>query len=156
MCDKAEARFWAKVFRQEEGCWEWTGAFRTGGYGHLNVGGRFRAAHRHSWELHNGPIPEGMLVCHHCDNRKCVRPDHLFLGTYSDNALDREQKGRGRPQAGEWNPNKKLTEGGVWEILRRLANGESATSVSRDFGIGPTQTRRIRDGESWGHLTRAA
>lgn len=87
-------RFWAHV-AQSEGCWEWQASvFRTG-YGQFRDGGRSMRAHRVAWELVNGPIPEGLHVCHRCDNRKCVRPDHLFLGTRSDNMQDMSAKGRG-------------------------------------------------------------
>jgi hypothetical protein len=87
-------RFWAKV-RKGDGCWEWQGATRHG-YGTVWVAeaGGMRLAHRIAWELTNGPIPDGLLACHHCDNRVCVRPDHLFLGTYADNAQDMSRKGR--------------------------------------------------------------
>lgn len=92
-------RFWAKV-KKTEGCWEWTGALTYRGYGTIyQTAPRTKApAHRVSWELHNGPIPEGMFVCHHCDHRKCVRPDHLFLGDSAANMLDARLKGRfGKP-----------------------------------------------------------
>lgn len=91
-------RFWAKVEKTPT-CWEWRGATVTG-YGHISMGGvlgKIRLAHRISWEMHNGPIPDGLHVCHRCDNPKCVRPDHLFLGTDLDNAQDRDAKGRSRP-----------------------------------------------------------
>jgi hypothetical protein len=90
-------RFWAKV-RQSDGCWEWTGAKDDDGYGMIGVSGSRRngheRAHRTSWRLHNGTIPPGMWVLHHCDNPPCVRPDHLFLGDRSVNMLDCAKKGR--------------------------------------------------------------
>lgn len=82
--------FWSMVAKSD-GCWVWTGTRWSTGYGRL-VGGR--AAHRVAWELTNGPIPRGLLVCHHCDNPPCCRPDHLFLGTSKDNAMDASAKGR--------------------------------------------------------------
>ena len=79
------------------GCWLWIGANSgKGGYGQISINGRIKRAHRVSWELHRGFIPEGMLVCHHCDTPPCVNPDHLFVGTYSDNTIDSVKKGRHR------------------------------------------------------------
>lgn len=86
--------------RPETGCWEWLGARANGGYGLFAVQNPRRiTAHRYSWELHNGPIPAGMHVLHHCDNPPCVNPAHLFLGTASDNMRDMLAKGRGRNQS---------------------------------------------------------
>ncbi len=87
-------RFWAKV-NKTEGCWLWTGA-KQGKYGALTIPGRREPlrAHRLSWELHNGPIPDGLWVLHHCDNPPCVKPEHLFLGDRRDNMLDAAAKGR--------------------------------------------------------------
>ncbi len=90
-------RFWAKVekFVGPNACWVWTGARYSNGYGlGRGLDGRNHTAQRLSWELHNGPIPDGMLVCHRCDNRPCVRPDHLFLGDYLINSHDMMAKGR--------------------------------------------------------------
>lgn len=88
-------RFWEKV-EKTEGCWNWTGAVYGGGYGNLNAGpdGGYVRAHRFSYELHHGPIPHGQLVMHACDNRRCVNPAHLSLGTHRDNTRDAMAKGR--------------------------------------------------------------
>ena len=76
------------------GCWIWMGYLNSGGYGSFYVDGQLRSAHRVSWELHYGPIPEGLNVCHHCDVPGCVNPDHLFVGTQKDNIRDALNKGR--------------------------------------------------------------
>ncbi len=86
-------RFWAHVVKSD-GCWLWNGSLIRAGYGTLSHSVKPKLAHRYSWVLHNGPIPVGLFVCHHCDVRNCVRPDHLFLGTHSDNMRDALAKGR--------------------------------------------------------------
>lgn len=89
-------KFWRGV-TPTSGCWEWAGARSNEGYGQLRNGQRGSLqAHRVSWTIHFGEIPDGMFVLHHCDNRPCVRPDHLFLGTQADNLHDMYSKGRGR------------------------------------------------------------
>lgn len=87
-------RFWEKVTRSNEGCWTWQGSRNESGYGVLLVRGRKLVAHRVSWEVIFGPVPDGMLVLHRCDNPPCVRPDHLFIGTHMDNIQDCIAKGR--------------------------------------------------------------
>jgi len=89
-------RFWSKVSCAENGCWEWQwSVFKQTGYGQFALDSKTPVnAHRMSWELVNGTIPTGLHVLHKCDNRKCVNPEHLFLGTDKDNMLDKKQKGR--------------------------------------------------------------
>lgn len=86
-------RFWSKVERGPQ-CWIWQAACSPSGYGKFWVSGHEVRAHRFVWELMHGPIPEGLMVCHHCDTPPCVRPDHLFLGTGSDNMRDMARKRR--------------------------------------------------------------
>lgn len=115
-----------------DSCWEYQAARSPRGYGTIGVMGKTRRAHRVAWELANGPIPEGLLVCHHCDNPPCCNPAHLFLGTDKDNVADMRAKGRGRALSGEeWRrvnlPRKLLTHcyrGHEFTALNTMVDGD--------------------------------
>lgn len=151
-------RFWSKVDRSSKrGCWEWRGRRFRDGYGefafHCDGKQRRVVAHRWSWEQANGRVaPRGLYVCHRCDNRACVRPDHLFLGTPQDNELDKHAKGRAPPSKGSANNRSVLTDGEAAELQRLAAGGQTYVELSRRFGLHPATVRRIARGESWSHL----
>jgi len=111
-------------------------------------------AHRVSWEIHHGPIPPGFHVLHKCDNKGCVRPDHLFLGTHDDNMQDMKQKGRahGPTMSGGSNGAAKLTDAQAHELLSLKSQGWSNILLAKKFGISRPQVSRIVSGASWKHL----
>lgn len=125
----------------DKGCWEWNGARNPRGYGQLSAGPRDSEgkswplyAPRVSWELENGPIPDGMVACHKCDNPPCVNPGHLFLGTRADNNADMAAKRRTRN--GERRPQHKLTDAQVRQIrVRYEAGGVSQRALADEYGV---------------------
>jgi hypothetical protein len=152
-----EQRFWQKVSKGgPDECWNWTAAVNKYGYGHFGFSaavGMIRA-HRYAFELTNGEIPHGAIVRHRCDNRLCVNPAHLELGTAADNVADMMARGRqrNRPLKGAENGSAKLSPETVLEIRRRLANGATDRGLARDIGVGKSTVRRIRTGQSWAHI----
>lgn len=150
-------RFWRFVDRSggEDSCWLWTGSL-TDGYGMLSTSsGRVARAHRFSWELAHGPIPGGMLVCHHCDNRACVNPAHLFLGTHADNTADMMLKGRGVPPPlilGESQSQSKLDTQRVRAIRSRSEAGESTSALAREMGVSRSVVREVIYRRAWTHV----
>ena len=140
-------RFWLKVDKTD-GCWWWTGCLNSGGYGDIGLSGEHRntRAHRLSWVIHNGDIPNGLYVLHKCDNRSCVNPDHLFLGTNQENMDDMWRKGRGSRLYGATSPNCRLSTKQVDEIRERhiagihpaRGTGSSTSELANEFGITKT------------------
>lgn len=132
---EAAQRFWTRVETVGE-CWEWQGARQKYGHGLMSVKGKHQKAHRISFEIHNGPIPAGMVVRHKCDNPPCVNPDHLELGTLADNNRDRDERGRHVKLEGEAHGMHKLTDRQV-ATIRRFAEERKLTrvAIARQFGI---------------------
>jgi hypothetical protein len=154
--------FWARVKVRDTGCWEWIGDLHSNGYGRFPYRGTYCRAHRFAWRICEGPIPPGLLICHHCDNKICVNPDHLFLGTNRDNALDAMMKGRlpsgnrnGHFLHPELTPRgedvycAKLTDAKVREVL--LTPGPARIFAER-FGVTLTAIQMARKGRTWKHI----
>lgn len=143
------ARFWKKVVKVR-GCWIWAGARYVRGYGKFTVLKKEHRAHRMSWELTNGEIPDGLCVCHTCDNPACVNPKHLFLGTHADNMTDMKNKGRRKGiGTGEANGRSKLTKENVAAIR---SSSENNSAAGRRYGVSHSVIRNVRLGNSWKEL----
>ena len=129
------------------GCWLWSAHHQQTGYGTTVRNRRHVMAHRLSWELHHGPIPEDLIVCHRCDVRACVNPDHLFLGTHQDNNDDMIAKRRNA--FGERNPNAVIDAETAREVKALLAAGIGPTEAARRVGISRQIARNIAYADSW-------
>ena len=149
-------RFMKKVGKQPNlsGCWSWTGGQTGGGYGKFQFRGRGWRAHRAAWEMFVGPIPgsgdaHGMCVLHRCDNRLCVNPSHLFLGTMRDNNHDMIRKGRQNKAS---NATKKLKETDIPVIRADRVSGASITALAKQYDVVRATIRNVIDGISWRHV----
>ena len=150
--------FWSHVnIGDPDECWEWQGGRFWSGYGLLYLGGHHQyRAHRVAYELQNGPVPEGFVVCHKCDNPPCCNPAHLFVGTQAENLADMRKKGRqGRTgykpgrQTGEKNNNSKLTWEKVARIRQLLADGQAYKEVAKLFGVSRPLISMINTNKLW-------
>jgi hypothetical protein len=137
-----------KKYGRGDGCWLWSAAKSTFGYGNFWTGEKYDVAHRVSYELYVGQIPNGMCVLHKCDVPGCVNPAHLFLGTHQDNIIDKVRKGRARGphMHGKTNPQAKLSEREVSSIKGDV---RPHRQIAKIFGISKSQVTRIKAGKSW-------
>lgn len=146
--DPAAVRFWHRVSKSETGCWDWTGNASDNGYGHIrNDERRTEGVHRFSFRLHVGPIPKGLDVCHRCDNKRCVRPDHLYLGTRRQNLHDAVRTGR--IPTGEAHRCALLTNAQVRELRSLASNGWSRARLAARYGLTSRNVGKIVRRESY-------
>lgn len=151
----SQARFWSKVaVAGKNECWEWQGSLYPTGYGQFwGDGKRSIRAHRVAFALVNGPIPEGKYILHSCDNRRCVNPNHLRVGTQSENLQEAHDKKRMVNNRGTNSAKAKLTCEQVAEIRRRYSAGDrkknGARALGREFGIAHNKVLNIVNGTSY-------
>jgi endogenous inhibitor of DNA gyrase (YacG/DUF329 family) len=137
---------------KNDGCWDSRKKSYKNGYIPMVINGQQSCAHRASWIIHYGAIPDGLFVLHNCDNRRCSNPAHLFLGTAKDNSKDMEKKGRKRPPFGEAHKLSKLKSEQVIKIKELIKMGVTATRIAKDFEVHPSAIRAIRSGITWKHV----
>lgn len=153
--------FWSKVDKRSDNeCWPWLGA-KSNGYGYMGSkyweSGKNCSAHKVSWIIHYGEIPEsysyhGICVLHKCDNPICVNPKHLFLGTHFENMCDMVKKGRTPGLKGEKNPTAKLNDIKVIEIRKHLKNKINQHEIAKMYGVNVSTINRINKNHLWEHI----
>lgn len=132
------------------GCWDWKKKKFGAGYGFIQKGrNKSILAHRASWMIHHGPIPDGLWVLHKCDNPTCTNPEHLFLGNRKDNTDDMIKKGRKNPLMGTKHPNVKLLAYQVIEIRQLIKEGISQRQLGKKYKVSPSTIQNIADGKTW-------
>lgn len=135
--------------REQNGCLVWTKSLTPRGYGRLWTGEQEGRAHRIAWIVYNGPIPADLCVCHRCDNRPCLEPTHLFLGTNAENIADMVSKDR--QPLGEKNG---LAILNLEKVVRIYTSSVSTKTLAKEYGVAENTVRDIRRGETWGHITK--
>lgn len=133
-------------------CWIWSGCLAPDGYGKTKVGKKFTSAHRLSWVIHNGQIPDNKFVMHKCDNRACVNPSHLMLGTTQDNTSDCIRKKRRNPAFGENLPQSKLNEASVRAIRDAARRGIPQIQIAQTFGLCQQAIHKVVSRKTWNHI----
>lgn len=147
-----------KIVKKTSTCWLWIGWRNTNkstgiSYGMFRFDGKPRTAHRVSWRIHKGDIPNGMCVLHTCDNGICVNPEHLYLGTYLDNNRDREKRGRGKHPRGEGHVLSKLNSKNVLSIRRSYSSGNTSQHIlAKKFKVSRSLIQQIVTGKCWIHV----
>lgn len=154
--DRLRTRMERKTVKTD-GCWLWTGNRGPTGYGTIGVtinGRNFTAVrvHRIAYVLAYGSLPDGLVVCHHCDNPSCVRPDHLYAGTMADNVRDRDRRGRRADTRGGLSPNTHFTVSIVRDIRRLRASGATYPELAGAYGVTKQCIWRIVHRQSWQHV----
>lgn len=142
-------RYERRVIRNgEQFCWDWSG-HNSHGYGAMKFDGKALKAHRVSWEIHNGKIPENLCVLHRCDVKICTRPSHLFLGTLEDNIKDMIKKGRDRSPVGSKVYRSVLNEEKVGKIKTLLKKGMRPASIASEYKVSKSAIEHIKYGRCW-------
>lgn len=148
-----EKHFWGRLNKTETGCWEFSGSRCSDGYGRLIFQGRKLTAHRLAYELAHGQIPDGMAVCHRCDNPSCANPDHLFLGTQRENIADRVRKGRNGNHKGTRNGRAKLSEIDVIDIRRLHSSGNvTKAELANKYCVSDVLIGLVVRKKAWSHV----
>ncbi len=146
--NKVKERFYKKVGPD----WQWLGRKNKDGYGIMMIVGKKERAHRVSYKIHTGEIPDGMLVLHSCDTPDCVNPAHLHLGTHQDNMRERSERGRTREQNGEKNYTSKLTEKEVLEIRNKYKVGARQHVLAKEYKVSRQLIGAIVNLKAWKHI----
>jgi len=166
MTERDRERFWSKVDQSTKGCWEWKGGKFSNGYGCFKLNGKTMKAHRVSYIIMHDSIPEGLVICHRCDNPSCVNPDHLFAATNVANTADRVAKKRSafglrngwhtHPEKrlfGELNKKTRLQADDVRQIRQRYTDGVATIrELAREYGVWDGSIQHIIKRRTWKHI----